>query len=87
MHIGKEVSIFRIHKELLQIKRACPVVPWVKNPPAVQETQEMPVPSLGWEDPLEKGMATQSSPLAWKNPWTEEPGGIQFMGLQGFEHD
>ena len=38
--------------------------------------------SLGWEDPLEKGMATHSSILAWKIPWTEEPGGLQSMGLQ-----
>ena len=38
--------------------------------------------SLGWEDPLEEGMATHSSILAWKIPWTEEPGGLQTMGLQ-----
>ena len=42
-----------------------------KNPPAMQETQ---VQSLGWEDPLEEGMATYSSTLAWRIPWTEEPG-------------
>ena len=40
------------------------------------------VPSQGWEDPLEKGMATHSSILAWRIPWTEEPGGVQTMGLQ-----
>ena len=51
----------------------------VKNVPAVQETQ---VQSLGWEDPLEKEMAPQSSILAWRIPWTEEPGGLQSMGLQ-----
>ena len=45
----------------------------VKNPPATQETQ---VQSLGWEDPLEEGMATHSSVLAWEIPWTEEPGGL-----------
>ena len=45
----------------------------VKNLPAMQETQ---VWSLGWEDPLEKGIATHSSILAWKNSWTEEPGGL-----------
>ena len=45
----------------------------VKNLPAMQETQ---VPSLGEEDPLEKEMATYSSILAWKTPWTEEPGGL-----------
>ena len=51
----------------------------VKNLPAVQETQ---VWSLGWEDPLEKEMATHSSILAWKISWTEEPGGLQSMGRQ-----
>ena len=44
--------------------------------------QEMWVQSSGWEDHLEKGMATYSSNLAWKIPWTEEPGGLQLMGLQ-----
>ena len=48
-----------------------------KNLPAVKETR---VRSLGQEDPLKKGMATYSSILAWKIPWTEEPGGLQFMG-------
>ena len=48
----------------------------VKNPPAMQETQ---VPSLSQEDPLEKGMATHSSILAWRIPWTEKPGELQFM--------
>ena len=56
----------------------------VKNLPAMQETQ---VPSLGQEDPLEKGMATDSSILAWRIPWTEEPGGLQSMGLQRVTHD
>ena len=51
----------------------------MKNPPAMQETQ---VRSLGWEDPLEKGMAIYSGILAWKIPWTEQPGGLQSMGLQ-----
>ena len=51
----------------------------VKNPPAMQETL---VPSLGQEDPLEKEMVTHSSPLAWKIPWTEEPGRLQSMGSQ-----
>ena len=50
----------------------------------MQETQ---VRSLGGEDPLEKEMATQSSILAWRIPWTEEPGGLQSMGLQRVEHD
>ena len=56
----------------------------VKNLPAMQETW---VQSLGWEDPLEKGMATHSSILAWRIPWTEEPGGLQLMGLQRVGHN
>ena len=56
----------------------------VKNLPAVQETQ---VRSLGWEDPLEKEMATYSSILAWRISWTEEPGGLKSMGLQRVRHD
>ena len=49
----------------------------------MHETQETQVRSLGWEDPLDKEMATHSSILAWKIPWTEEePGGLQSMGLQ-----
>ena len=49
----------------------------VKNLPAMRETQ---VQSLGWEDPLEKGMTTHSSILAWRIPWAEEPGKLQSMG-------
>ena len=51
----------------------------VKHLPKMQETQVL---SLGWEDPLEKEMATQSSTLVWKIPWTEEHGRLQPMGLQ-----
>ena len=54
----------------------------VKNQPAVQETQEMPVQSLGLEDPLEKEMTTHSSILAWKIPRMEEPGRLQSIGSQ-----
>ena len=50
----------------------------VENPPAMQEIQ---LQFLGWEDPLERGMATHSSILAWEIPWTEKPGGLQSMGL------
>ena len=50
----------------------------------MQETQKMQVRSLGWEDPLEKEMATYSSSLAWRLPWMEEPGGLQSMGLQRY---
>ena len=56
----------------------------VKNLTAVQETQ---VRSLGWEDPLEKEMATHSSTLAWKIPRTKEPGRLQSMGSQRVGHD
>ena len=56
----------------------------VKNLPVIQETQ---VSSLGREDPLEKGMETHSSILAWRIPWTEEPDGLQSMGLQRIRHD
>ena len=59
----------------------------VKNLPAVQEPQEMWVRSLGQEDPLEEGMATHSSILAWEIPWTEEPGRLQSMGWQRVGHD
>ena len=56
----------------------------VKNLPANQETR---VQSLGLDDPLEKEMATHSSILAWEISWTEEPGGLQSMGLQGVGQD
>ena len=56
----------------------------VKNLPAIQETW---VQSLDWEDPLEEGMATRSSILAWGIPWTEEPGGLQSVGSQRAGHD
>ena len=56
----------------------------VKNLPAVQETR---VQSLVREDPLEKGMATHSSVLAWRTPWTEEPSGLQSMWSQRVRHD
>ena len=56
----------------------------IKNLPAMQETW---VQSLGWEDPLEKEMATPSSILAWEIPWTEEPGGLQSMGSQRAKHN
>ena len=59
--------------------RASLVAQTVKNPPATWETW---VRSPGWEDPLEEGMATQSSILAWTIPWTEEPGTLHPMGLQ-----
>ena len=56
----------------------------VKNPPVMQETQ---VQSLGQENPLRKGMVTHSRVLDWRIPWTREPGGLQFLGLQRVGHD
>ena len=53
----------------------------------MQETQEMKVQSLSWEDTLENEMATHTSILAWKIPWTEEPSGLQSMGSQRVGHD
>ena len=53
----------------------------------MQETEETRVQSLGWEDPLEEEMATHSSILAWRLPWTEEPDGLQSMGSQIVGHD
>ena len=60
------------------------VAQMVKNLPAMQEAQ---VQSLGWEDPLEKGIATLSSILAWGIPWIQEPGGLQSMGLKTVRED
>ena len=64
---------------LVLVYTASLVAQTVKNLPAMRETW---VQSLVWEDPLEKGMATHSSILAWRIPWTEEPGGLQSMGLE-----
>ena len=68
----------------LQYSWASLVAQLVKNLPAMRETL---VRSLGWEDPLEKGMATHSSILAWRIPWTGEPAGLQSMGSHRVGHD
>ena len=62
----------------------CKVAQMVKNLSAMRETW---VQSLGWENPLEEGMATHSSILVWRIPMAEEPGGLQSMGLQRVQHD
>ena len=62
----------------------CIRLPWWL---AMQETQEMGVQFLGWQDPLEEEIATHSSTLTWEIPWTEEAGGLQSMGSQRVEHD
>ena len=59
----------------------------VKNLPVMQELQETQIRYLGQEDPLEEGMATHSNILAWRIPWTEEPGRLQFTGSQRVGHD
>ena len=61
-----------------------PVAQTVKNVPEVQETR---IWSLGQEDPLEKGLATHSSILAWRIPWAEKPGRLQFVGSQRIRHN
>ena len=69
---------------VLAILWTSPVVQMVKNQPAMPETCDQ---SLGRDDPLEKGMATQSSILAWRSPLTEEPGGLPSVGLQRAGHN
>ena len=82
--LGYPFVLFALLYFLKSIPRASLVAPMVKNLPAVRETW---VQSLGWEDPLEKGMATHSSILACRIPQTEEPGRLQSMGLQRVRHD
>ena len=77
------VAVTNDHK-LDGLKGASPSDSEVKNPPEMQEIQVQP---LGWEDSLEEGMATHSSMIAWRIPWTEEPGGRQYMGSQRVGHD
>ena len=82
------LSIYNWDKNILVNSIAIIGLPWwltvVRNLPALKETW---VQSLGWEDPLEEGMATHSSILAWRIPWTEGPGGLQSMGSQRVGHD
>ena len=84
--LGNSSSVF-LKKHLLgayHVQTSPLVTQTVNNLPAIRETQ---VQSLGWEDPLEKEMATHSSILAWEIPWTEEPGGLQSLGSQRVGHD
>ena len=79
------LSTFTFIKRLFSSSSlSSPVAQRLKRLPAMQETQ---VRSLGWEDPLEKEVATHSSILAWRIPWMEEPGGLQFTGSQRVGHD
>ena len=63
------------------ITTICKVAQWVRDPPATRETQETLVQSLGWEAPLEEGMAAHPRIPAWRIPGTEEPGGLQPVGV------
>ena len=88
MPLSYHISIFffiLLHSGILS--EAFQVAQWLRTRLPVQETQETRVQTLGWEDPLESGMATPSSILAWKTPGTEEPGGLQFMGSQRVRYD
>ena len=83
--VGKVMSL--LFNTLSRFVRASLVPQTVTNLPTKQETKETQVQSLDWEDPLEKGTATHSSVLAWRIPWTEEPGRPQSMRLQRARHD
>ena len=76
---GSNPSLPYLHWQVVTLPQAFLTAQLVKNLPAVWETW---VQSLGWEDPLEKEMATHSSVLAWRIPWMEEPGGLQSMESQ-----
>ena len=83
-HGSGKLDLWKLNPFHIAVSKAanCHIWPIQKNPPAIQEMQ---VRSLGWEDPLEKGMATHSSILAWRIPWTEKPGGS--MGFQRVRHN
>ena len=82
--IDSQERMRTLNSDLIWTPGASLVAQSVKNLPAAQETW---VQSLGWEDPLEKEMATHSSILAWKISWTEEAGGLQSMGSQRVGHN
>ena len=82
--VAKSQTQRRNWTELKFIRWTFPMTQAVKNPPAMQEVQ---VQSLGVEDPLKDEMATHSSILAWKIPWTEKPGGLQFIGSPRVRHN
>ena len=67
--------------------KGCPDGSAVQNPPGMQEPEETQIRSLSQEDPLEEGMPTHTSILAWRTPWTEEPGGLQSIGSQRVVQD
>ena len=84
MSLKQNVKSNMINTEDIYTVWASLVAQLVKNLPAIWKTW---LRSLGWEDPLEEGMATHSIILAWRIPWTEEPGRLQSTGLQRVGHD
>ena len=81
------LSIFESYKKICSTKQGFPGGSALKNPPAVQVIQEMQVLFLGWQDLLEEGMATHSSILVRRIPWTEEFGGLQSIRSHRVGHD
>ena len=86
-HVGNVESPIPCISQGSPGKPASQVVQWVKKLPAMQVTQEMQIWTLVWADPLEEGLATHSSILAWRIPWTEEPGGLLSIGWQRVKHN
>ena len=84
MFLRIHVSYAFLTNSIFKLRWVSLVAQTVRNLPAMSKTQ---VQSLDGKDPLEKGMATHSSILAWRIPWTEEPGGLQPIGLQRVGHD
>ena len=87
IYISTETYIYLYYVCCIWKEKASLLAQQVKNLPAIQETQEMQVQSLGWEDPPEKEMATLSSTLVWETPWREEPGGLQSKGSPTVGHN
>ena len=83
-HDGSRITCKVLSEIIHKTGRTSLVAQMVRNLPEMQETW---IQALGWEDPLEKKMATHSSIFAWEIPWTEEPGRLQSMGFQRVEHD
>ena len=81
---GHGVDVWRQNMQETPASGGFPMAEWVKNQPEIRENW---VRSLGWDDPLEKEMATHSSILAWRIPRTEEPGRLQSLGSQRVRHD
>ena len=84
--LEKHLQTTMVLVPFIDLVRASQVMLVIRKPPTKQETQEMWVWDLGWEDPLEEEMTAHSSILAWKISWTEEPGGLHSMRLQRVRH-